>query len=426
MAEEERTDEPMRLGDVVAGITEAGSSNWDRWMSQRNTARQGAERYFWNPVQETLGDLTSNIWSDVQGWFRNTGAEQDRRSTQQQRQKDQREVVAGPEARALQTESGTEMLRRRSGIVNYAELQNDVARVFTEEYERSVQMRQERQYSGVPLGFVEGQYTALQQPDGSVTYQLNEWPRSPMEEAARRTASESPERQRQMLAVGGAYARAFSTPAGIQQLERRTMGSDYRTPFLTEDTVETDETAVLKVARMDLEQLNTLKNRLIQLDLLDPDDAGIFEYADRTPQTYDAFLTLVSKAQENGKNWVSFLDDALANNVSFGRAKKRQPAAAQLIRLSSRDDLASVFNATAQRTVGRRLTEQEQQFLIDSYHQMERTFYRQAASGGDVEMVAAPETFGEEQLQQMQPEQYDVVGVGRQLENFRAIVLGQA
>jgi hypothetical protein len=425
MAEEEETSGPVRLGDVVGKFSDQAADNYNFFMGQRNVARSAAEQYFWNPVAETLGELSSNIWSDIGSWFRDSGAEQDRRKTATQRNQDQRAAVGGQFARATETPEGLRMLQTRSEYVNYEDRRQIVADQFTASYEDAVAKRQQRQYTGVPLGFVQGQYTAMEQPDGTVTYLLNEWQRSPMEEAARRTAALPADRRAQELAVGGQWARAFATPGGVQQLERRVMGEDYRTPFLTEDTVETDETAVLKMSRMSLEELNTLKQRLISVDLLDVDAAGIFEYADRTPGTYDAFLTLISKAQENGKNWVSFLDEALSKNVQFGRTRQKQPRAAQLIRLTSRDDLAAVFNQSAQRTVGRRLNEEEQNFLINSYHQMERQFYQQAAGGGEVMSVAAPETFGEEQIQQMQPEQYDIVGVGRQLENFRAIVLGQ-
>jgi hypothetical protein len=342
---------------------------------------------------------------------------------QRQEEQEQARRVGGQYARALETPEGVAMLQRRA---SFAELRQSLSDTFKVEYERAVENRQQRQYVGVPLGFVPGQYIAKQDPrTGDVVYSLLEWPRSPMEEAARRLANETPQRREQMLRVGGQYAQAFATPAGIQQLERRAMGDDFRTPFLTEDTVETDQSVIEKMARMNLDELNTLKRRLILLDLLDENDAGIFEYIDRTPETYEAFLTLVTKAQENGKNWVSFMEEALANEISFGRTKTRAPRAAQLIRLTSADDLNSIFNQAGLRMVGRQLTDEEREFMVTAYNDMERSFQQRAASGGVLTEPPSAQGFVEQRIPDQLGEEYNIYSMGNVLDSFRAVMAGQ-
>lgn len=420
-----QNDEPMRLADVVSELQDTASSNYDTFMrtygAQSPWAKPISEKlteWGWNPVKETIWDIGSSIRQDIRGFFSTSEDIAEERNAPTRATEVQ---VAADRASKIQEE-------RRQSYVQFDQLTRDIGRQFRASYEEAVQRRQSRMYQGVPLGFVEGQYQPQIDSQGQVVgYTLNEWYRNPMEIAAHRMATQSAERTEAELRVGGQYARAFASPEGISMLERRTMGSEYESPYLTEDTVETDLSAIQVVARMTTGELGVLKNRLIRVGLLDPDQAGTDVYADRTPATYQAFLDLVYKAQENGKRWEPFLDEALAAGVDFGQVKgKGGNRAAQLIRLTAKDDLAAVFNQTAQRTIGRRLSQEEEDHLVRSYHDLERQFWQVASSGGEVQEPTSADVFADQQLQELQPDAYSVVGMGKQLDNFRAIVLGQA
>jgi hypothetical protein len=426
-----QVDSSRNVADVVENLSERIGSVWDIYTPNLDPIRGYIQDWFVEPSREVVGEVWANVWSDLRGLGRTSETRRQAAEAQQKERQEQADRIGGDYGRAVQTPEGQAQLER-----NFESLASRATRLsqrFIESFEQGNLNRRQREYEGVPLGFVQGMYQPVTDRDGQLVlgekgqpkYRLLEWYRSPMEAAASRTAAETPERRQQQLAVGGQYAQAFSSPAGISMLERRMMGADYKTPFLTEDTVLTDSGAVNIVASMNTEQLNVLKNRLIQLDLLDADQAGTSVYADRTPATYDAFLTLVSKAQENGQQWEPFMDEALVNNVSFGRVSNRATSRAPaLIRLTSKEDLSAVFNQTAQRYIGRRLMDDEIERLVTSYQSEERRTQIAMQSGGEVEMTPAADVFGLTQIQETIEPEYDTYQMGNTLDSFRRIIGG--
>jgi hypothetical protein len=115
----------------------------------------------------------------------------------------------------------------------------------------------------------------------------------------------------------------------------------------------------------------------------------------------------------------------LANEISFGRTKTRAPRAAQLIRLTSADDLNSIFNQAGLRMVGRQLTDEEREFMVTAYNDMERSFQQRAASGGVLTEPPSAQGFVEQRIPDQLGEEYNIYSMGNVLDSFRAVMAGQ-
>lgn len=346
----------------------------------------------------------------------------------------------------------------REGLRQVAEVDR-LRRLFIEEYNAAERAAREREFTSVPLGYsptmyeivtrqaeteardpntgqilmgVDGRPIMVPDPNQppETVYRLKEWYKTPLEEAALAIARmEDPAEMRR--ALQDPNQQLLATPAGRRELkmmsgqEDRYVSTD---PTVTSGPTKllTQEDAIDIVSRMGLNELNELKDNLIRIGALTERDSGTRLYADRTAGTYEAFANLVALAQGNARTWHSVLAEAVDEGlVLFEAGKTSGGTPQQLVRLTAPEDLGAVFGQTALRTIGRRLTDEEKQFMVTTYQDMERSFWRQASGGGEVVDVPSPQSFAETRIPEQMGAEYDVFQMGNVLDDFRRILGGQ-
>lgn len=345
----------------------------------------------------------------------------------------------------------------REGLRQAAEVDR-LRREFVQAYNAAELAARNREFTSVPLGYSPTMYEIVtRQPeteardpntgqilmgaDGrpimvpdptqptETVYRLKEWYKTPLEEAALAVARMDPAEARRTLQDPS--QQLLATPAGRRQLkmmsgqEDRYVSTD---PTVTSGRTKllTQEDAIDIVSRMGLNELNELKDNLMRIGALTERDSGTRLYADRTAGTYEAFANLVALAQGNARTWHSVLAEAVDEGlVLFEAGKTTGGAPQQLVRLTAPEDLGAVFGQTALRTIGRRLTDEEKQFMVTTYQDMERSFWRQASGGGEVVDVPSPQSFAETRIPEQMGAEYDVFQMGNVLDDFRRILGGQ-
>jgi hypothetical protein len=327
------------------------------------------------------------------------------------------------------------------------QIRENMRRAFVERYNEAENSARQREFTSVPLGYSPTMYEVVTRPifgdvevDGETTkvqvgettvYRLKDWYKTPLEEAAMSVARMDPTEGRAMFdpTFQDREQQMLATPTGRRQLlqmsgqEDRYVSVD---PTITSGPTKllTQEDAIDIVSRMGVDELNGLKDSLIRVGALKEKDAGTRMYADRTAGTYQAFADVVQLAQGNARTWHSLLSEALDQNiVLFDNNASSSPP--RMIRLTAPEDLGAVFGQTALRTIGRRLTDEETQFMVTSYQDMERSFGRQAALGGEVVDAPSPQAFAETRISDQIGEEYDVFQMGNVLDDFRRILGGQ-
>lgn len=113
-----------------------------------------------------------------------------------------------------------------------------------------------------------------------------------------------------------------------------------------------------------------------------------------------AFAALMAEANLTGQTWDALLQFRQTNPVSAGSGQLTT------YRVTNPSDLRSVFRKAAQDTLGRGDLPQEQvDRMVNAYQQSERSYQQKAAAGGTVTQAPSPTTFGQEQIEQQNPDE---------------------
>lgn len=190
-------------------------------------------------------------------------------------------------------------------------------------------------------------------------------------------------------------------------------------------------------ARRELFSLSTndlaqVKLGLVAIGALDPDSVGLLNVKDITssPKIQAGFNRLVGVAQANGMQWQQLLGRMINNGETFaglGAGPGGGPGAARpQIRLTNPDNLRTIAQDVAMRTLGRGLMPDEAERFVTSYQDMERNYQMSLAGGaGEVTSAPAADVAAETMLRQEFEQEYDVYQMGSTLDTFQRILAGQ-
>lgn len=178
--------------------------------------------------------------------------------------------------------------------------------------------------------------------------------------------------------------------------------------------------------------LAQVKLGLVQIGALDPDSVGLLNVKDITssPKIQAGFNRLVGVAQANGLQWQQLLQRMIRNGETFAGLDGAGPGGGgppQIqVRLTNPDNLRTIAQDVAMRTLGRGLLPEEADQFVTSYQDMERN-YQISAAGGASEVTAAPaaDVAAETMLRQEFQQEYDVYQMGNTLDTFQRILAGQ-
>lgn len=173
---------------------------------------------------------------------------------------------------------------------------------------------------------------------------------------------------------------------------------------------------------MDLTTQELVKSQLLQTGLITREQLGPSGVRFLSEPIQKAWIELVGIAQSNGFQPQSFLSEAARSGIRFRPdTTPRAPA----IRVSDPDDIKQAANAIAQREIGRRLTPEELDFVVQPYQQREAQAQRRMLGGGTVAQAPSIDTFTTGVIEEQAEEEQALYSLGATLDNFMGMLGGR-
>lgn len=183
-----------------------------------------------------------------------------------------------------------------------------------------------------------------------------------------------------------------------------------------------EQGAKRRLFNMDLTMQELVKSQLAQVGLLGANDVGPDGVMFLSDKIYNAWLELVGIAQSNGFEPESFLGNAVREGIRF---RSDRTAAAPTIRVSDPDDIKQAANSIAQREIGRRLTPEELDLVVQPYQREEAQAQRRMLGGGTVAQAPGIDPFTTGVIAEQAGEEQALYSLGATLDDFMGMLGGR-
>lgn len=172
---------------------------------------------------------------------------------------------------------------------------------------------------------------------------------------------------------------------------------------------------------MDLTTQELVKAQLLQTGLISPNQIGPSGVRFLSEPIQQAWLTLTGIAQSNGFEPLNFLSEASRAGIRF---RPDTTPRAPTIRVPNADDIKQTANAVAQREIGRRLTPEELDLVVEPYQQKYAQAQRRMLGGGTVAEAPSVSTFTEGVIADQAAEEQELYALGGVLNSFMGMLGG--
>jgi hypothetical protein len=201
-------------------------------------------------------------------------------------------------------------------------------------------------------------------------------------------------------------------------------------PFAFDDTgidtvtarpVMTEEQAKRNLFSLSPTEQALIKSKLVKVGLLKQNETGPSGIRFLDEKIMSRWTTLVGLAQLNRQDPISFLTDS----VNEGRRFSPEGApSAPTIPVPSSADVRQAANALAQREIGRRLTDEELDLVVQPYQRKYAQQQRRSLGGGVVERPPSVEAFTEGVISEEVEEEQALYSLGNTLDSFMGMLGG--
>jgi hypothetical protein len=165
-----------------------------------------------------------------------------------------------------------------------------------------------------------------------------------------------------------------------------------------------------------------VKSKLVKVGLLKENETGPAGMKFLDEKIMSRWTTLVGLAQLNFQDPISFLTDS----VNEGRRFSPEGApSAPTIPVPSSADVRQAANALAQREIGRRLTDEELDLVVQPYQRKYAQQQQRSLGGGVVERPPSVEAFTEGVISEEAEEEQALYSLGNTLDSFMGMLGGR-
>jgi hypothetical protein len=183
----------------------------------------------------------------------------------------------------------------------------------------------------------------------------------------------------------------------------------------------TEEQARRNLFSLSITEQELIKSKLVKVGLLKENQTGPAGMRFLDDTIMGAWTKVVGLSQLNLTDPISFLTDS----VNEGRRFSLEGApSAPTIPVPSSADVRQAANALAQREIGRRLTDEELDLVVQPYQRKYAQQQRRSLGGGVVETPPSVEAFTEGVISEEAEEEQALYSLGNTLDSFMGMLGG--